>query len=53
MQIRIAKWGSAYQLAPLLKKTVHGRQGQQPANKHMLQLVQTRWVSVVFNVLLS
>lgn len=53
MQIRTAKWGFAYQLASLLEKTVHGRQWQQPANKHMLGLVQTHWVSAVFKTLLS
>lgn len=50
MYIKIAKWGFAYQLASLLEKTVHGRQWQQPANKHMLQIP---WVSAVFQVFLS
>lgn len=36
MQIKIAKWGFAYQLASLHEKIVHQRQWQQPANKHML-----------------
>ena len=50
MQIKIAKWGFAYQLASLLEKTDHGRQWQQPANKNKLQIP---WVAAVFQVLLS
>lgn len=53
MQIKIAKWGFAYQLASLLEKTVHGRQWQSPANKHMLRLLQIHWASAGFKILLS
>lgn len=48
MQIKIAKWGFAYQLASLLEKTVHGRQWQQPANKRMLGLMKITRVSAAF-----
>ena len=49
MQIKIAKWGFAYQLASLLEKTVHGRQWQQPAYKRMLGLVQITRISSCFS----